>query len=69
MNGYKFRRQYSIGPYIADFYCPEVKLTIGVDGSVHDSIGINIPRFKNNEIENNIDAVIDKIEKQLERLS
>ena len=33
--GYKFRRQYSIGKFIVDFYSPEVKLVIEVDGDSH----------------------------------
>jgi len=33
--GYKFRRQVPIGPFIADFYCAELKLVIGIDGSSH----------------------------------
>jgi very-short-patch-repair endonuclease len=31
-NGYKFRLQYSIGSYIADFYCPKLKLVVEIDG-------------------------------------
>lgn len=34
--GIKFRRQYSIGPYIADFYSPELKLVIEIDGCIHE---------------------------------
>jgi len=34
--GYKFRRQYGIGKYIVDFYCPSVKLAIEIDGKSHD---------------------------------
>jgi very-short-patch-repair endonuclease len=34
--GSKFRRQHSIGPYIADFYCPEKTLIIEIDGSQHN---------------------------------
>ena len=37
--GIKFRRQYAIGPYVADFYCPAAKLVIEVDGQVHDFEG------------------------------
>jgi very-short-patch-repair endonuclease len=37
--GIKFRRQHPIGPYVADFYCPAVKLVIEVDGLVHDFAG------------------------------
>ncbi len=38
----KFRRQHSIGNYIVDFYCPERKLTIEIEGSVHTNPGQNI---------------------------
>ena len=31
--GMKFRRQESIGPYIVDFYCPECRLVIELDGA------------------------------------
>ena len=34
--GIKFRRQYAIGPFVADFYCPAAKLVIEIDGQVHD---------------------------------
>ena len=33
--GVKFRRQFSVGPYILDFYSPEVKLCIELDGASH----------------------------------
>ena len=33
--GYRFRRQYSIGNYIVDFYCPKLKLAIELDGDYH----------------------------------
>ena len=36
MQGRKFRRQQSIGPYIVDFYCPSENLIVELDGSVHD---------------------------------
>jgi len=32
LNGKKFRRQHSIGPYIVDFFCPESRLAIELDG-------------------------------------
>ncbi len=35
INGYKFRRQYPVLDFIADFYCHELKLIIEVDGEVH----------------------------------
>ena len=33
--GFKFRRQHPIGPFFADFCCPELKLIIELEGSVH----------------------------------
>ena len=35
-DGVKFRRQYSIDPYVLDFYCAEAKVAIEIDGIVHD---------------------------------
>lgn len=32
----RFRRQYPIGHYVLDFYCPAAKLAIEVDGLAHD---------------------------------
>jgi very-short-patch-repair endonuclease len=33
--GRKFRRQHPVGPYFLDFYCPEGRLAIELDGSQH----------------------------------
>ena len=35
LGGYKFRRQYLIGPYIVDFVCTERKLIVELDGPLH----------------------------------
>lgn len=35
LEGYKFRRQHPMKGYILDFYCPELKLAIEVDGQIH----------------------------------
>ncbi|MDR0954361.1 MAG: endonuclease domain-containing protein [Rikenellaceae bacterium] len=35
VEGLKFRRQQGVGPYIVDFYCPELRLAIELDGQVH----------------------------------
>ena len=37
MDGAKFRRQFSIGPYILDFYCPEYQICVELDGDGHYS--------------------------------
>lgn len=74
LNGWKFRRQHSIGPYIVDFFCPDAKLVIEIDGDSHfgpeaeqyDAVreahiqkqSIRVVRFTNTEIFNNIDEVI-----------
>ncbi|WP_229813628.1 endonuclease domain-containing protein [Novosphingobium colocasiae] len=36
VGGYKFRRQAVIGPFIADFLCPQKALVVEVDGETHD---------------------------------
>ena len=75
----KFFRQYSIDYYIADFYCPKIKLVIELDGSQHltenskdydkvrseifESLGINVIRFRNSDVMENIDRVLDEMEK------
>ena len=75
LGGFKFRRQHIIGAYIVDFYCPEEKLVIEVDGPVHETqkeydrqrddellaMGYRIMRFKNEEILDELDTVLKKI--------
>src|SRR6266496_2228148 len=79
LNGLKFRRQHPLDKFIADFYCHEKKLVIELDGSIHnekeikdyDAVrtyelkewGINIIRFRNEEVQSNIKDVIEKIVK------
>ena len=77
--GYKFRRQHSIGNFIADFYCPAKKLIIEIDGGQHldkkeydrersdylESLGFKVIRFWNDEINSEINEVIEKIKKEL----
>jgi very-short-patch-repair endonuclease len=77
LNGFRFRRQHSIGRYIVDFYCPAKKLAIELDGDSHytpDSIvydkirdefiatcEIVTIRFTNEEIIKNLNGVLDVI--------
>lgn len=81
LDGYKFRRQYSIENYVVDFYCPELKLAIEVDGQSHyidgatrhdkkrqdiiESFGINILRFTNREVYENIEGVLIKLKQHI----
>ncbi|HLP72649.1 MAG TPA: endonuclease domain-containing protein [Bacteroidales bacterium] len=76
INGLRFRRQHPIDIFIADFYCHEAKLVVEVDGEIHkdkedydigrsaemEKFGLEVIRFKNSEIENNIEDVVRKIE-------
>jgi very-short-patch-repair endonuclease len=77
MKGFKFRRQYSVNQYVIDFYCPELKFAIEIDGDSHfndiserydkerqrfiESFGIRFMRFTNNDIYDNIDDVLQTI--------
>jgi very-short-patch-repair endonuclease len=36
----RFLRQRAIGQYILDFYCPEYRLGVEVDGSIHDIVEV-----------------------------
>ena len=73
--GLKFRRQVSIGPYIADFVCAEAMLLIELDGSQHldaaeydarrtrylEARGYRVLRFTNYDVLTNLAAVIETI--------
>lgn len=77
LNGLKFRRQHPIDKWIADFYCHEKKLVIELDGSVHNEreiaeydagrekdlneLGMNVIRFRNEEVMTNIESVLKSI--------
>ena len=77
--GWKFRRQAPIGPYIADFFCPDAKLVVELDGGQHQSQskydddrtrwleeqGYQVLRFWNNEVLGQSDAVLQTILKAL----
>ncbi len=74
-NGYKFRRQYVIEPYIVDFICIRKKLIIELDGGQHEQAmnyderrtrflkarGYTILRFWNNEVLTETEGVLEVI--------
>ncbi len=76
-HGLKFRRQHPIGPFIADFACPEIKLVIELDGDYHDYVeerdrarqmyieaeGYRVIRFENNVVLRDVEAVLIAIER------
>ena len=39
LSGLKFRRQEAIGPFVVDFYCPQGKLVVELDGMTHVGTG------------------------------
>jgi very-short-patch-repair endonuclease len=73
----KFRRQHPIGPYVADFYCHELKLIVELDGPVHDGKsqlvhddnrdanlaeqGYTVLRFTNDKLFEDPESVLDQI--------
>ncbi len=77
LNGLKFRRQYGINNYTVDFYCPELKLAIEIDGGVHyhnsriesdkqrqkdiEVLGIKVLRYTNTDVLKNIKGVLQDI--------
>lgn len=75
LGGYKFRRQFPIGPYIADFCCWEKRLIVELDGGQHseqadkdwqrtrylNSQGFRVLRFWDNEVLTQTIAVLEKI--------
>jgi very-short-patch-repair endonuclease len=81
--GWKFRRQFPIGPYIADFACPDAMLVIEADGGQHgieidrdlrrtaylERKGWTVLRFWNPDILTNIEGVLDVIHDALRALS
>lgn len=76
--GRKFRRQHSIGEFILDFYCPQEKLAVELDGAGHftasgnlhdaarteylNAVGIRAVRFENKVIWSGLDSVLHSIE-------
>ena len=73
LEGFKFRRQHPVPPYVLDFCCVEVGLAIELDGSQHseardasrsrylESQGWRIVRFWDNDVLNKTDAVDEAI--------
>lgn len=77
LKGYKFRRQHPLSIYIVDFYCHEARLIVELDGPIHELkgnkdndkertrrlnlLGLEVMRFRNEEVEININEVLRKI--------
>ena len=75
--GMRFFRQYSLGIYILDFYCPEVRLAVELDGGQHawsdnreydafrseylKAHGIEVIRFWDNEALSDMQGVLNEL--------
>lgn len=75
LGGYRFRRQHVIDAFIVDFYCPQARLAIEVDGPIHLSdqdfdearedylveLGYRVLRFENEDVLLNTTMVLERI--------
>jgi very-short-patch-repair endonuclease len=75
--GFKFRRQHPLCQYIVDFYCPQRRLVVELDGSVHGqpsqakrdtrrdaylrSMGYTVARFSNGMVLNVPELFVEKV--------
>ncbi len=69
--------------FIADFYCHQLRLVIEIDGGIHEKqkdydklrsaiikrLGMHVFRFSNKEVLNDINVLVEKLEKIIERLT
>lgn len=72
LGGFKFRRQFAIGSYIADFCCVQCGLIVELDGESHDqrqayderrsehlrSLGFEVIRFSNVDVFESLEGVL-----------
>jgi very-short-patch-repair endonuclease len=73
LDGYKFRRQHPVPPYVTDFCCVELKLIVELDGGQHavevdasrtgqlEAQGWSVLRFRDNDVLLNIESVVEAI--------
>lgn len=82
--GVRFLRQYSVDQFVIDFYSPEIKLAIELDGSVHDNpdqkaydeerqkylekFYITFLRITNDDLMGNANMVFKRIEDKIKEL-
>ena len=71
--GFKFKRQWTLGPYVLDFCCWEARLVMEADGGQHnqevdaartawlEAEGYRVLRFWNNDVLTNKDGVLETI--------
>ena len=78
--GARFLRQQPIAGYVVDFYCPDARLVVELDGRSHlergprdlarqqalEALGYTVLRFWNDELLADLDGVVDRIRATLE---
>ena len=83
LRGTKFRRQHPVGPFVADFCCPQRKLVVELDGGQHaeevaadhkrsrflEEQGYRVLRFWNHDVLQNTEAVLERIAEALNDLT
>jgi very-short-patch-repair endonuclease len=83
VNGLKFRRQHPLDGFVLDFFCPEARLCVELDGGIHDTQperdaartaqlearGLRVMRFRNEEVENDMPSVLRRIARAAARVS
>ena len=77
-DGLRWRRQFGVGPYVLDFYCPARRLAVELDGAGHSDpdqraydaertaylnrVGIRVLRFPNRAVFHDVTRVLTAIE-------
>ena len=73
LQGFKFKRQWTLGPYVVDFCCIEQRLVVEVDGGQHSEErdadrtawlagqDYRLIRFWNHDVLTNMDGVLQTI--------
>lgn len=77
LDGVKFRRQYPVGAFVLDFYAPELRLIVELDGNVHEdpaqrsrdarrdahfiAHGYHVVRVTNMEVVLDLPAVLERL--------
>ena len=81
LEGKKFRRQHGVGPYIVDFFCPDCRLAVELDGEGHMSLSgaeaderrteflkrfnVRLIRFENKDVFDNLEGVLEEIRRNV----
>jgi very-short-patch-repair endonuclease len=76
LNGLRFRKQHPVGPFIADFYCHQLRLVVEIDGPTHrddqlayderrnrwmNDRGLRVIRITGTEVFRNLDGLLSTI--------